>query len=89
MAKENVVNSINWSNIDVLISTPATLCNITSSRAINPKYVVIDEADVLIELDKNVAHDTKILLRDLAGTATPRRELNKQRQFLLACSSFP
>lgn len=42
--KENVVNTINWNNWDIMISTPHALLNAVNKKTnlIRPKTVIID-----------------------------------------------
>lgn len=52
---------MNWARTDVLIATPQMFYNVMTqslhnkNNLINPQFLVIDEADLLLEIDQNVA----------------------------------
>ena len=57
----NLVSSSNWNKTDILISTPQLLYNIIMmgkhrQPAVQPKFIIIDEADLLLEIDKNLSY---------------------------------
>ena len=82
--KENVINTINWDNWDIVISTPQSLLNAINKQKdlLNPKTVVIDEADMLVTLDENVAAATKEVIKKYLPKGS-------RTEFMLAASSFP
>jgi superfamily II DNA/RNA helicase len=55
------VKCVNWTKTDILIATPQMFYNVMTqiihnkSNPINPQFIVIDEADLLLEIDQNVA----------------------------------
>jgi hypothetical protein len=55
------VKCVNWAKTDILIATPQMFYNVMTqiihnkSNPINPQFIVIDEADLLLEIDQNVA----------------------------------
>jgi len=59
LAFDNVVNGVNWGEIDILCSTPMILNSVLELKQkrglmdINPKIIVIDEMDLLLG-DKNL-----------------------------------
>ena len=57
MIKQNVINTINWKSWDLIISTPQSLTNAigNTTNVLKPKIVAIDEADLLLTMDENVA----------------------------------
>ena len=82
--RENVINTINWKNWDLVISTPQGLTGALGKmkNVLNPKLVAIDEADMLLAIDENVAKDTEHLIK----TQMSKKE---KVQYILASSSMP
>lgn len=111
LSMENVVNGVNWNKVDVLITTPGQMNIIYNYKdkrdpyEINPKYIVIDEADLLlgyksIIIKKNLIYDNFSLLpRDTNLARTTKsilgRYINKKtikedgRQIILCGASLP
>lgn len=55
-----------------------------------PDYVVIDEADLLLETDRNVRKHTFMLLDEIQGKTRGRdKKLEREIQFFISASSFP
>lgn len=96
---KNLVNTVNWSKTDVLISTPQLLWNIMSMGSENknrqpilPKFVAIDEADILIAIDRNVSRFTNKITEEVKKNvkeANKKSSMVSNPQFLIAASSFP
>lgn len=53
---------------------------------INPKYIVIDEADLLLEIDKNVSNYTFRLINEICEKG---KKTEQSPQFAISASSFP
>lgn len=80
----------NWRSIDLLIATPQALWNQLNvlkglKSDINPEFIAIDEADLLLELDKNVSRHTDKLLTSIRSESTNSKSI----KYLLTASSFP
>ena len=90
ISNQNVINSIKWKNLDILITTPPQLELIIeakrslSPKSVNPLFLVLDEFDLLIT-DDNHKKAIKYLLRHFGGKfRTPfTQEENNRRQFIL------
>lgn len=53
---ENQANYLNFKNKDIVITTPSqleTLSDYNRIKNLNPAFIVIDEADYLLELNIN------------------------------------
>ena len=62
----------------------------SKDKDIKPDFVVIDEADLLLETDKNVSRHTNMLLDEIRGRGKARnKKLQKDPQFFVSTSSFP
>lgn len=51
----------------------------------NPEFLVVDEADLLLELDKNVSKNTDRIIQHVREQSTSSGNI----KYLLAASSFP
>ena len=58
----------------------------TRSKPILPKIIAIDEADLLLELDKNVAFHTNKVLEKIKADG---KKAGNQAKFIITGSSFP
>jgi superfamily II DNA/RNA helicase len=74
-----------------VVSTAGTFNNLIkfARTKINPKFIVIDEADLLLEMDTGLSGIVKSVLKSLASRSNEDREINLERQFFLSCSAFP
>jgi hypothetical protein len=58
MSLANVINNASWSQSDIMFSAPVVMCHIIDKKAsytpfdINPKQIIIDEFDELVNNDK-------------------------------------
>lgn len=86
-----MIASVKWELMDMLVTTPTLLNNLIkfNRTKINPKYVVLDEADELLEINDSMVAHTRNAIRSLASRSSEDRDINAQRQFFLSCSSFP
>lgn len=59
------MNTINWDNWDIVVSTPHSLIHAVNKNKnlLKPRMVVIDEADILLALDVNIAKITKEIIK--------------------------
>lgn len=53
MMYKNVINSVNWQQTDILVSTPQILYRILEGKndnyeKISPEYLVLDEGDIIL-----------------------------------------
>lgn len=91
IALDNAIASLKWESTDLLVVTPTLANNVMrfGRSKINPRYVVLDEADELLETNESIALSTKRVLKNLASRSSIDREQNSQRHFFLSCSNFP
>ena len=88
---QGFTSAIVWKNIDILVSTPQTLNNHLEifkklkEGVLDPEFIVVDEADLLLELDKNVSKNTDKILSFIRKNSTNPTNI----KYLLAASSFP
>lgn len=94
MSEQNLVNTVNWRKLDVLVGSPTQLDNIikaknrTDAYDLNPKYLVIDEFDQIMN-DSNQFEALKYILRQFAGTQKSHlSDYNKERTVVLSCASL-
>ncbi len=53
---QNIIKCVSWSNTDILIATPQMFWNVMATytankntdNQINPKFIIIDQADLLL-----------------------------------------
>lgn len=90
-----VTESTVWSKIDALFTTPLQFDDITATKEklnrldINPKFIVIDEFDIMFS-DKTFANAMRNILRRYAAKYKSSFGLvNAERQFILAGSNIP
>ena len=83
---EGYVGRVDWDNTDILVTTPHMFYNqlelSQSSIRLKPQIVAVDEADLLLELDKNISKKTTKIIQQV-------KKENKNTQFILTASSFP
>lgn len=92
---QNIVSAFNWKNYDIIVSTPVQLNNILKLKdspelaEIKPRFVVIDEMDLLLG-DENIAKSTHGILTKLKGKKGQEGKMDaKPPQFILAGASLP
>jgi len=90
---QNVVNTVSWGEIDILVTTPGQLEDIMAVKDkkdpynLNPKIVVVDEYDILLG-EETLGKSTRSILRRFAGVyKSIFADVNRQRQFILCGSS--
>lgn len=72
LSQQNVTNTINWKKLDVLVATPSQLENVIKAKNrsdaydVNPKYLVVDEFDQILN-DQNQFDSLKFILKLFAG----------------------
>jgi ATP-dependent RNA helicase DDX41 len=88
VAAENLSNYVNFDNMDIVISTPEqmdSLVKFDQIKQLNPKYLVIDEADhLLTESSKQQSLASLFSHMDLGNS-----ELLAQRNIILTAATFP
>lgn len=88
LSNESLANYVDFKKMDVVISTPAQLLTLIEARRIqrlNPKYIVIDEADLLMTDQSNIKLLSSIL--DKLNLLNP--DLVHQRKVILTAATFP
>jgi len=90
---QNVVNTVSWQELDILVTTPGQLEDIMAVKDkkdpynLNPKFVVVDEYDILLG-EETLGKSTRTILRRFAGLhRSIFADINKQRQFILCGST--
>ncbi|EAR85148.2 DEAD-box ATP-dependent RNA helicase (macronuclear) [Tetrahymena thermophila SB210] len=92
LAFESVVRGIDWDQLDILVSTPSQLDQMlklkdqTNPYQVDPKFIVIDEFDLLLG-DTNIARSTISILNRFCNVHNNPQNIN--RQFILTGASFP
>ena len=105
MISHNLVNVLKWNKNDIVFSTPHLLRNVLElgdnklkgiQEFVCPQFVVIDEADLLLEIDKNVSRSTFAVIdrirrnvEKIAKIKGEKIDKTKMPQFIISASSFP
>lgn len=88
VATENLSNYLNFDDMDIVISTPQqidTLIRSNKIKSLNPKYVVIDEADNLMTESTNLQQLASLFSHiDLTNP-----QLYFKRNIILTAANFP
>ena len=94
LSEQNVINTVNWKRLDMLIGTPQRLDSIIKAKNrvdgydLNPQFLVIDEFDQILD-NKNLFESLKYILRQFAGLShTHLAEYNQRRTVVLAGASL-
>lgn len=88
ISNRSLANYVDFDKMDVVISTPVQLERLLEAKRIkrlNPKFIVIDEADHLMTDFKNVRVLSKIL--DLLNVVDP--SVAQSRKVILMAATFP
>jgi len=90
---QNVVNTVSWGEVDILVTTPGQLEDIMAVKDkkdpynLNPRIVVVDEYDILLG-EETLGKSTRNILRRFAGVyKSIFADVNRERQFILCGSS--
>lgn len=82
---------ISWNQTDILISTPQALMNqLTIYKAqqksyFDPEFIAVDEADLVLEIDKNVRKHVDNLIKFVRDHSSKASDI----KYMLVASSFP
>eukprot|EP01017_Pseudomicrothorax_dubius_P048159 TRINITY_DN8718_c0_g1_i3.p1 TRINITY_DN8718_c0_g1~~TRINITY_DN8718_c0_g1_i3.p1 ORF type:complete len:359 (-),score=57.08 TRINITY_DN8718_c0_g1_i3:62-1069(-) len=94
-AETNVLATLSSKVVDIIISTPSQIDQLLAQKEkkdifdVNPKTVVLTEADLMLG-DLGVGKTTKSVLRRFLGRRTAElRAVNPSRQFILCSASLP
>jgi superfamily II DNA/RNA helicase len=88
LSNSSIANYVDFKKMDVVISTPSqleTLIEAKRIRRLNPKYIIIDEADLLMTDLKNIKILSSIL--DKLNLLNP--DLIHLRKVILTAATFP
>ena len=93
ISMSNVINNSSWKTSDVLITSPLTLNHTLKRRqkfnpyGINPKFVIFDELDALLNEDPGIRKITIDILKKFATQIGTFKDENSKRQFIFSAST--